>query len=268
MCITQCFPLSGYEPNGEAVRNMTYQALMSGAMGIGYYDIRDSEGYKDGTEYHAWERLCWSGMKDFAENELDFAYRAFISGEYEKLSDVKTDSVWYQTYKVGNSLRCIAINRTNTVQSVDIPVDGKYGFAKVLAGNAEKYPELINDKICFSISANGALILESSMSGLVFLVGEKETKEMKSGRLTAQYSMYGTETMKFNTMMILYKNGEFVEIENIKISNQCTVNVDEVTSVSLSMDVSDITERYIKVFVWKKDLLPIEQTFILGDSRK
>ncbi len=268
MCITQCFPLSGYEPDGEAVRNMTYQALMSGAMGIGYYDMRDSEGYKDGAEYHAWERLCWSDMKDFAEKELDFAYKAFISGEYEKLSDVKSDSVWYQIYKVGNSLRCIAINRTNTVQSVEIPLEGKYGFAKVLAGNADTYPELINDKICFSISANGALILEPSMSGLVFLAGGKETNEMQNGRLTAQYSMYGTETMDFNTVMVLYKDEDFAEIENIKISDTCTVNVGEVASVSLSMDISDIKERYIKVFVWKKGLMPIELAFNLGDRRK
>ncbi len=264
MCITQCFPLSGYEPDGEAVRNMLYQALMSGAAGIGYYDLRDSAGYNDGEAYHAWERDCWLDMISFAENELDFAYNAFIGGAYEKLSDVKTDTTWYQTFRVGESVRCIAINRTNTVQTVEIPITGPYGSAHVLAGTEATAPELINGKLTVSISPLGALVLEPTVGDLTFLSDGKETKTLTSGTVTARYSIYSTTSQAFTVYMALYQKGSSAEAESVQVSEKCTVSAGETASVSLDMNIDSPENRYIKVFVWGSGLCPTDRIFELG----
>ncbi len=264
MCITQCFPLSGYNPDGEAVRNMTYQALMSGAAGIGYYDLRDSSGYNNGEFYHAWERDCWQDMKSFAENELDFAYKAFISGAYEKLRDVKTDTTWYQTFRVGESVRCIAINRTNTVQTVEIPITGPYGSAHVLAGTEATAPELTDGKLTVSILPLGALVLEPTVGDLIFLSDGKETKTLTSGRVTARYSIYSETAQTFTVYMALYQQGNSMETENIKISEKCTVPAGETASVSLDMEIDSPENRMIKVFIWGNGLCPTDSIFELG----
>lgn len=264
MCITQCFPLSGYEPTGEAVRNMTYQALMSGAAGIGYYDLRDTAGYNDGEAYHAWDRPCWQDMISFAENELDFAYKAFISGAYTKLSDVKTDTVWYQTYEVGESVRCIAINRTNAEQSVEIPISGPYGSARILAGTEATAPTFADGKITVSISPLGALVLEPLAGALVFLSGGKETDTLQSGTVTARYSIYSAEKREFTMYMALYQKGSFTELEKMQASEKCTVEAGETISVSLSVEVENPEDRHIKVFIWESGLCPADRIYTLG----
>ncbi len=264
MCITQCFPLSGYEPDGEAVRNMTYQALLSGAAGIGYYDLRDSAGYNNGEYYHAWQRKCWQEMISFAENELDFVYDAFVNGKYTKLSDVKSDTVWYQTYTLGDSAWCIVINRTNATQVAEIPIQGPYGFVRTVAGSAEVAPEIVNNKIRVSLSANGALLLEVSKEDTVFLANGRELDSLQRGTVTARYSLYSTENKTFSVYMVLYQKGQLTEVERIQMLKNCTAYAGETTTLSLSMHIENPENRCIRLFVWEDGLRPAERIYELG----
>lgn len=265
MCITQCFPLSGYEPDGEAVRNMTYQALFAGASGIGYYDLRDSAGYNNGALLHAWNRDCWSDMVRFAENELDFIYETFILGAYEKLSEVKTDNVWYQTYRVEDGIRCIAINRTNAVQTVEIPIEGEGGAVRILAGREAQVPTIENGKIRVSLSANSALVLEPAESSLVFLLDGKRTDSLQKGSVTTLYSLRAETDTKFSLCMALYVKGAALELEKIMLSDMYTADAGETVTATLSMDIDRTENRFIKVFICDREILrPIELVYTLG----
>ncbi len=275
MCINQCFPLSGYEPTGEAVRNMTYQALLSGAAGIGYYDVRDSAGYNSTAEteedkyLHLWERGCFEDMKSFAQNELHFVYQAFTSGAYPILSESRTDSVWYRTYRVGDTVRCVILNRTNAVQSAEIPIEGAYSSVEILGGKAAAAPKIEDGVLEASLVENGALLIEvGTDASLVVLIDQKETDVLESGTLTARYSLCATEKTECRLYMVLYHKGNALEMEKMEVSDVCTANAGETLFVELSMDVKEAENRYIKAFVSKEILEPATCTFELGEKLK
>ncbi|MBE7062449.1 MAG: hypothetical protein E7390_01485 [Ruminococcaceae bacterium] len=253
MCINQCFPLAGYQPDGEAVRNMTYQALLAGASGIGYYDLRDTKGYnEDGTTdeekfVHLWERVCWSDMVSFAENEMDFAYKAFISGEYEILSENMTDTYWYRMLRAGENVRCVLLNRTNSAQSVEIPLSEPCCSVSVLAGNSANTPVYESGKIKVSLLPLSALLLEPG-EALVFMQNGRETETLQSGTVSIKYCHYSAENSDFTVYIALY-GGEVPETEMVHVAPKSRVTAGKSQMVTLEMPVQSAAGRYIKVFV-------------------
>jgi len=116
-----------FKPTSNDILHMNYQALMAGAEGLGYYDVQDLYGYKaDGTYEHMWDRQHWPGIKYFKDNELDTAFKTFVTEDYTTISNSAdpNGNVWWRTYKKVNddALYAVMINITAQAQTISIPL--------------------------------------------------------------------------------------------------------------------------------------------------
>ena len=73
------YDYGNYMPTANDIRHMSYQALMAGNEGVGYFYVSD---FKK-TRQNIWERFdMYDGIICWKENEADDAYKAFVTGEY------------------------------------------------------------------------------------------------------------------------------------------------------------------------------------------
>ena len=164
-----------FNPTSNDILHMHYQALMAGAKGLGYYDVRDLYGYvvKE-TEYeHMWERQHWDGIKYFKDYELDTAFRTFVTKEYTTIASNVEGNVWWRTYLKGEDMYAVMINTTAEEQTVDILLKNKDG-SKVGEFKA------VADKISNIGTINGEDTLEVTLSPAqcaIFWIGSPTATE-------------------------------------------------------------------------------------------
>ncbi|MBE7025556.1 MAG: hypothetical protein E7408_05825 [Ruminococcaceae bacterium] len=185
--IVQAWPWDGdtggevYEPTANDIRSFLYQALISGAKGLGYYEVQN---LSDSSVSKIWERELAKGITYFNENEWEDAKKAFITGEYPTFAQNTDESspVWYKVFVKGNDLYAVVINREDKVNTVSIPLTSIDGSVTIGSFTA------VADEISgiASFSGNGTLTATLSEAQVVRY------------RLTVRDDLSGLTTSKFN----------------------------------------------------------------------
>ncbi len=137
-CINQAYKILSYEPDSVDIVHAAYQAVMAGAEGIGYYDVRDYYKYIDGTEYqHIWDRICWDGVQYVGETREEL-FDAFVQNKYPLFNDKKDDGLWWKIYIKDNKANVVILNR-GAAKDAEIPLESYDGAVKIGDFNAVAY---------------------------------------------------------------------------------------------------------------------------------
>jgi len=154
MCINEIMTKS-WRPTADDIRNMNYQALFSGADGIGYYDVRDVYGYNNGEYEHMWQRESYEGIVAFAKNEIAMAYEVFVLNKYKTKSINTEGDVWYKCVDTGAEIYCVVINKSLSAQTTKINLAVGANLYKCVINGTEPQ-NISNDGESVSVKLGGA----------------------------------------------------------------------------------------------------------------
>ncbi len=124
--VLQALDWDNYWPTADEMKNMIYQSLMAGASGIGFYRFTSAIDGKDLDETNLWPMLT-----DFAHNEWDDAYAAFIKDDYPLFRSIKNENYWMQSFVKDNVVHMVVANRTDAAQEITIPLLASNGKNKI-----------------------------------------------------------------------------------------------------------------------------------------
>lgn len=124
--LLQTFDYQGYMPTATETKQMIYQALMAGAKGVGYYCFEAAAGGVDLNMTGIWGALT----------SLDYSqwFGLLQSEEYREIKS-HTENYFYAEYRHENYSTHLLLNKTKTVQSIEIKLVG--GQIEVTEGNPE-----------------------------------------------------------------------------------------------------------------------------------
>ena len=172
-----------YEPTANDIRSFLYQALISGANGLGYCRIEDIVP-PIGDVPSIWDLELIEGINYFNENEWEDAQKAFITGEYPTFAQnelLEETPVWYKVFVKDKDLYAVVINRQDQVNTVEIPLTSIDG--SVTIGEFKAEPDEISGIEPFE--GNGTLKLELTEAQTVRI--KLTVSEDLSGLTTSRY---------------------------------------------------------------------------------
>ncbi len=115
-----------YFPTGDEMRNMLYQSLIAGASSVGYFKFRDSVDKADLNETELWPYIT-----EFAQNEQQDAFDAFVYDKYPIFSNYRTNDFWAVSFVKEGTLHMVILNRKDTAQTVSVPLTSVNGKATI-----------------------------------------------------------------------------------------------------------------------------------------
>ena len=190
-----------YEPTSNDIRSFLYQALISGMAGIGYYRIENTT--PNSKDPAIWELELGKGVQYFADNELEDAQKAFITGEYPTFAQ-NTDEespYWYKVFVKGKTLYAVVINRENKVNEIEIPLTSLDG--SVTIGDFKAEPDAISGME--TITGHGTL--KATLSEAQVVRFKLTLRDDLSGLTTSAYSDIYDYTWAKSSIDRMYQKG-------------------------------------------------------------
>ncbi len=197
--VLQGFEWRGYIPSGDDLRNMIYQSFLAGGTGLGWFRFVSS--LSNGTNLD--ETTMYEPICQWAHNEMEDTYKAFVFDEYPIFSDVKEDDFWAVSYVKDKKLRMIILNRTKEAQELSLALESRGGNLKIsefdavclYGGNGE------------TVSGNGTLnITLPGSAAMHFEITPKIASEIENTPATRFRDLTGYD-WAFNEILTLDEKG-------------------------------------------------------------
>lgn len=246
--LLQAFDFNDSFPNAQEIRNMIYQAFLAGGKGFGYYKYNNA---KDGMILARTE--LWNPMVSFYENEMEFAFDAFVNGKYPVVETCTEGDVWYRIWQCGDERIIAAVNRKYDVSSsVSFTMEG-FPRASVFGGADSGRIRVENNAVTLRIASGGAilgrLLPKAGKEPVLFGENWEPFENILPGK-----TVYGAVTpgKEAHFMLCLYKT---VNGKKTLLSFDITKGEDELlTEITVPNEDADYE---IKTMIWD-DLVPMK----------
>lgn len=158
--ILQTFMIPGtvwnYLPNITEVRNMAYQAFLSGTNGFGYYSIND-------PGWSLPNSVLWPGLEAF-RSELALMGQLATA---VKTGGVRSNGTDYGVWTMGGDTYVVALNETNQPKTVTIPLPQSGMHAELLYGDSPNSFDVAGNQLTAGLSAYQTKVYKISCCNLV-----------------------------------------------------------------------------------------------------
>lgn len=241
-----------YLPSPDELQNFIYQSFFTGATGLAYYAFAERVGDK-----FAYQTEMADGLREFAKNDQDIMFDAFVHGKYETVTEVKDTDVWYRIFKEkeGPDYFIAAMNRSfYNSASKTINVSQFWDSAVIVdAGDTKKSETclLTGGNLTVNLPKAGTTLTRIiPLNGVVAMKDGKKLEHLENGTI----SLYFEETTKSP----LYIAALYDNTSGIPQLQQ----MDIFTKSEAEIQIMDIHNKELKLFVWTKDgLKPLSEPF-------
>lgn len=118
--ILQAFTFAGSRPTGLQLRNMIYQAYLSGSRTIAYWAICQS---RDPVDLYDSEDL-WPIIDSFNADEYDIVREQYANGQGVFMEQSREDNAWYDLWEADDVYYLVVTNRTKADTTINVAFDG------------------------------------------------------------------------------------------------------------------------------------------------
>ncbi len=132
----QAFKWHNYWPTADEVRHMSYSSLFEGAQSIGFYKYALADEVNNLPQTDIGPDLA-----EFNNNELPYAMKHFMTGEYPMFNEYKGAEAWYRGWvqEDGNIYLVVLSQSDHADATVTIPMESFDGKIRIESFTAETY---------------------------------------------------------------------------------------------------------------------------------
>ncbi len=188
----------------------------------------------------------WDPSVSFYENEMEFAFDAFVCGRYRVVETYTEGNVWYRIWECENERIAMAVNRSyNTTESCTFPMSG-YTHGAVFGGTESGRIYVENETVRFRLAPGGAVLarLKPKAGSKPALFGEK-WEHLQS--IAPGQTVYGAVTpiKRARLLTCLYKT---VEGKKMLVAFDTAEGEDELVTAFTVPD--EVAPYFAKTMVW------------------
>lgn len=241
-----------YLPSADELQNFIYQSFFTGATGLAYYAFTETVGDK-----YAYETEMADGLREFAKNDQDIMFDAFVHGKYETVKEAKDEDAWYRIFKdtENNQYYIAALNRSfyDTVTK-NVNISDLWDKAILIdEGDTTESRTcmLSGNNLTFRLPKAGTTLTKIiPIEGAVLVKGGKKINSLESGNLSLYFEPATENAMYLAT---IYDNTSGTpQLQQMNIF----------TKSEAEIQIMDTENKELKLFVWTKDgLKPLSEPF-------
>lgn len=162
-----------YLPTIKEVRNMTYQSILEGAKGLGYYSFTDRE--KDPT-WNLLDSELNPGLVKFKKNEMPYVKSFVLDGK--EINSFKDDNVQWGLWKKGDQLYAIVVNLTKEQQQATISLP-KQGYKYKTLAPQQSQDSIRSNQLSLKLSGLESILIQLTP---FTALAEKAKGELQNGK--------------------------------------------------------------------------------------